>query len=58
MRREMVKKWPQKCGDLSFFLGGKSPGEEDDKWAPCTAAVDAAIAFARATRRMELVPAS
>ena len=51
---EMVKKWPQKCGDLSFFLGGRRPGDDDDNWGPCLAAVDAAIAFARSTGRMEM----
>ena len=53
-RKEMLKKWPQKCGDLSFFLGGRRPGDDDDNWGPCLAAVDAAIAFARTTGRMEM----
>ena len=50
-RKEMLKKWPQKC------LGGRCPGDDDDNWGPCPTAVDAAITFARTTGRMKMEPA-
>jgi hypothetical protein len=49
-RQDLVKKWPHKSGDVSFFLGGKSPGEEG-AWHPELDAVAATMAYVRATGR-------
>ncbi|KZL67847.1 reverse transcriptase [Colletotrichum tofieldiae] len=38
--------------NLSFYLGGKSPSD-DDKWTPNMQAVRAAIRFALATGRLD-----
>ena len=40
-----------KIGNLSYFLGGKAPSD-DDKWKPATRAVKAVIKFAMATGRL------
>ncbi|ENH63725.1 hypothetical protein FOC1_g10000002 [Fusarium oxysporum f. sp. cubense race 1] len=40
-------------GNLSFYLGGKSPSD-DAKWTPNMQAVHATIRFAIATGRLEL----
>ncbi|KAJ5887621.1 hypothetical protein N7495_007662 [Penicillium taxi] len=39
-------------GNISFFLGGKSPSD-DQKWTPNLEAVRASIRFAMATGRLE-----
>ena len=47
----MYKKWPDKEGNMRFFLGAKSTSDTD-KWKPETEAIIAVINYARATMRL------
>lgn len=51
-RTEMLQYTDIHRGNLSFYLGGKSPSD-DQKWTPNLEAVRASIRFAIATGRLE-----
>ena len=53
-RAELRARWPNKIGDLSFFLGGRRAGEEERGWHPDITAVRATAAFTKATARLEV----
>ena len=48
----MYKKWPDKEGNMRFFLGAKSTSDTD-KWKPEKEAITAAINYARATLKLD-----
>jgi hypothetical protein len=48
----MRQKWPQKMGNISFFLGGRAAEEDPKGWQPDWTAIKAAIRFAAATGRL------
>ncbi len=50
-RRRMCHKWPDREGNVSFFLGGKGILDKQD-WAPQMEAVRATIRYARDTGRL------
>ena len=49
----MYKKWPDKEGNMRFFLGAKSTSDTD-KWKPEREAITAVINYARATTRLDM----
>ena len=51
-RREILQSTETQRGNISFFLGGKAP-TDGPNWNPNMKAVQAAIRFALATRRLE-----
>jgi hypothetical protein len=51
-RTEMLQYTHTHRGNLSFFLGGKSPSDKQD-WTPNLEAVRATIRFAIATGRLD-----
>ena len=51
-RTEMLQCTQTHRGNISFFLGGKQPSD-DQKWTPNLEAVQASIRFAIATGRLE-----
>ena len=48
----MYKKWPNKEGNMRFFLSAKS-ARDTDKWKPKREAITAVINYARATTRLD-----
>ena len=52
-RAEMLQCTDTHRGNLSFYLGGKSPSD-DESWAPNMEAVRATIRFAMATGRLDV----
>ena len=51
-RRSLLAKWPRKMGDTSLFLGGRAPTEEANGWRPNLTAVEAMLAYVKATARL------
>ncbi len=54
-RRNRMQQRESKRGNLSFFLGGREPTDQDD-WKPDMKAVRATIKFALETKRLDYVP--
>jgi len=52
-RREMLNCTTTRGSNISFYLGGKSPSD-DEKWTPNMGAVRATVRFALATGRLEV----
>ena len=52
-RKELYKKWPDKEGNMRFFLGAKSTSDTN-KWKPEREAITAVINYARATMRLDI----
>lgn len=57
-RQTLRREGPTRWGDISYYLGGWSGREQldgsKDKWSPNLDTVKATIAFARATKRLDL----
>ena len=53
LRHEMLQCTETHRSNMSFYLGGKSPSD-DDKWKPNMEAVKATIRFAMATCRLDM----
>lgn len=51
-RRSLLAKWPRKMGNTSLFLGGRAPTEEASGWKPNLTAVEAMLAYVKATARL------
>ena len=54
LREDMLQCTTTRRGSLSFYLGGKAPSDAK-QWSPDMKAVRAAIKYALATRRLELL---
>ncbi len=53
-RRKLLENRESKIDNLSFFLGGKEPTDQDG-WTPDMKAVRATIRYALATGRLDYV---
>ena len=55
-RRQLFRETDTRRGCLSFFLGGRSPSDQESNWKPNISAVRATIRYVLATERFKWEP--